>query len=101
MSRVGTEFKINVHVEPIDGLHMDDYNFTCRFYVHPGKYVEVKKNEMVRVDADNYIALVDSAKTAPGELVMRITARVSDSDFPDDLLCTEVETVRTGVTIIR
>lgn len=100
MSNIGTELKINVHVEPIDGLHMADYDFACLFYVHSGKFVEVRKNEMQRVDDDNYVALVDTSKTGPGEIVMRITARIPDSDFPD-LLRTEVASCSTGITIRR
>ncbi len=31
MSALGTELKINVHIEPIDGLHMIDYDFECDY----------------------------------------------------------------------
>ena len=34
MSSLGTELKINVHVEPVDGYHMEDYDFACSFYVY-------------------------------------------------------------------
>lgn len=99
MSSIGTEFKINVHVEPIDGLHMDDYGFTCRFYVmYTGKYVEVAKEQMIRIDPDNYMAVVDSRRLGKGSVTLRITALIPDPDFPD-LLRTEVEAVPTGITI--
>lgn len=98
MSSFGTEFKINVHVEPIDGLHMDDYDFSCRFYVYTNRVVRIEKKDMIRVDQDNYIACVDSSKLGIGAVMMRITAFIPDVDFPDRLR-TEVETVSTGITI--
>lgn len=98
MSCLGTEFKINVHVEPIDGLHMSDYDFTCRFYIY--SYVELTKNEMIKVDDDNYIACIDSSKLGVGTIMMRIIAQIPDADFPDGLR-TEIETISTGLVISR
>lgn len=100
MSNIGTELKINVHVEPIDGYHMSDYGFACRFYIYTNRYVEVRKEEMIKVDEDNYIACIDSGKLGAGAILMRITAQIPDADFPDGLR-TEVETVSTGVTISK
>lgn len=98
MSSLGTKFKINIHVEPIDGLHMDDYDFSCRFYVYTNRVVRIEKKDMIQVDQDNYIACVDSSKLGIGAVMMRITAFIPDVDFPDRLR-TEVETVSTGITI--
>lgn len=100
MSCIGTEFKINVHVEPIDGLHMSDYDFTCRFYIYTNRNVEISKSEMIRVDDDNYIACIDSSKLGVGTIMMRIIAQIPDADFPDGLR-TEIETISTGLVISR
>lgn len=98
MSNIGTELKINVHVEPIDDFHMSDYDFSCRFYIYTNRYVELKKSDMIRVDDDNYIACIDSSELGTGTIKMCITARIPDADFSDGLR-TEVETVDTKVTI--
>lgn len=100
MSNVGTELKINVHVEPIDGFHMSDYDFSCRFCIYTNRYVELGKEEMIKVDDDNYIACIDSGQLGAGLVMMRITARIPDADFPDGLR-TEVETVSTEVRISK
>lgn len=100
MSSFGTELKINVHVEPIDGYTMDDYGFTCRFYIYTNRYVEVKKEDMVRLDESNYVACIDSRKIGVGTVKMRITAQIPDSDFQDGFR-TEVEEVCTGVAISK
>ena len=98
MSNIGTELKINVHVEPIDGFHMSDYDFSCRFYVYTNRYVELLKSEMIKVDEDNYMGCIDSSKLGTGNIMMRIKAQIPDADFSDGLR-TEVETVDTKVTI--
>ena len=102
MSTLGTEFKINVHAEPIDGLHMADYEFECAFYVYTNKKVVIHKNEMKKVDDDNYLVMVDSVnaiKLGRGAVNMEFTAHIPDSDFNDGLR-TEKSVVCTGVTIV-
>ena len=99
MSVLGTELKINVHVEPIDGLHMSDYDFTCTFFVYKNKSVVVNKKDFTRVDDDNYIAKVDSVKVGAGQLKMKFEADIPDSDM-DDGFRKEVELVDLGVTIV-
>ena len=102
MSALGTELKINVHVDPIDGLHMSDYDFECAFFVYTNKKVVITKKEMKKVDDDNYIALIDKVKglqLGRGTINMEITAHIPDGDF-DDGLRTEKTTICTGVTIV-
>ena len=87
-----TEYKINVHAEPIDGLSMDKYDFECQFYVYSNKVVTIKKEDMKqnevdnKPDPDNYIAILDSEKVKAlgrGSVKMRFIAHIPDSDFPD------------------
>lgn len=98
-SVIGTELKINVHVEPIDGkVHLADCEFKCEFYVYTNKSVVVEKKDMVQVDKDNFIALVDTSKIGCGTIQMTIEVDVPDGDFPDHLR-KEVDTICTGVKI--
>ena len=98
MSSIGTELKINIHVEPIGGLSMDDYDFQADFYVYRNRKVSVRKEEMIRVDENDYIAIVDTERTGMGKIRMRLTAYVPDEDLPDGLR-TEIATVDTDITI--
>lgn len=98
MSNVGTELKINVHLDRLDGYKMSDIDFECDFYVYPSKRVTVKKEDMVKADDDNYVACIDSSKVGAGLILCRVTAYIPDADFPDALR-TEIETVSTGITI--
>lgn len=46
MSALGTEFKINLHTELIDGLSVSQYNFECKYYVYSNKVVTIKKEDI-------------------------------------------------------
>ena len=101
MSTLGTELKINVHVEPIDGLHMKDYEFECVFYVYGKNRVILKKNEMKYVDDDNYVAIINHNNAliiGRGEIKMEFEAHVPDSDFENGFRI-EKTNVCTGITI--
>ena len=79
---------------------MDDYDFSCRFYVYSNRVIRLEKKDMIRIDADNYVACVDSQKLGNGRLYCEVTANIPDCDFPDGLR-QEVEKVYTGIEITR
>lgn len=102
MSALGTEFKINVHAEPIDGLHMSGYDFEVALFVYTNRKVVFPKATMKKVDDDNYLVIVDSVnalKLGRGAVNMEFTAHIPDADFNDGLR-TEKSIVCTGVTIV-
>ena len=96
----GTEIKISVTAELGADIHMDDVDFECEFY---GTFVQnkvtVRKEEMIRIDADEYVAIVDSAVVGTGQYYMRFTAYIPDTDM-DDGLRTEVVTIPTGIRVV-
>lgn len=102
MSALGTEFKLNVHLEPLDGLHMSDYDFKCAFYVNTNRKVVIPKSKMRKVDDDNYIAMIETAdalRIGRGQINVEITAHIPDNDFSDGLrteklvLCTDITAI--------
>lgn len=102
MSALGTEFKMNVHLEPMDGLHMSDYDFECAFYVYTNRKVVIPKSRMKKVDDDNYLAIIETAdamRIGRGRINVEITAYLPDGDFSDGLrteklvLCTDVTAI--------
>lgn len=79
---VGTGLKMNIHIEPIGDLHLSDYDFRCIFHTSSRQYgVTINKSEMQRVDADNYIAAVDTSELVAGTLKVRIYAEIPDDSF--------------------
>lgn len=98
---LGTEVKINVHIEPLASipteenpdktkLSMVDYDFNVRFFTRPNKSVTIKKTDMIMEDDDNYIAVVDTSDLGAGVLQMVVTAYIPDGDAGIDNLRTEV-----------
>ena len=98
MSSVGTEYKVNIPMEPMGEIHLADCDVEAKFHTGTARSHIVTKTDMIRVDDDNYIALVDSNKTGPGELKVRLTIALPDADF-DDGKRTEVQNVETGIVV--
>lgn len=97
---LGTEIKLNIHIDPINDLHMSEYDFECKFFVFAKKSVTIKKEDMVQVDEDNYIAIIDTLPIGVGRLHLTLTAYIPDNDFPDKPR-KEVSCVDTGIEIIN
>ena len=98
MSVIGTELKIRINVQPIDGVHLSECDFTCSFYVTPSKIVTFSKEELIMLDNDTYLALINSEELGVGAIKMNIKILVPDDDFPNKVR-TEIDTVNTGITI--
>ena len=96
----GTEIKMNVHIEPLGQLHMSDYNFECKFYIFPKKNVIIHKKDMIKLDNDNYLALVNTEGLGTGKLHLTLTAQIPDADF-GNILRKEIACVDTGINIIN
>lgn len=81
---IGTTLKINVNLELEGGITMDDISFNCDFYVG-SKHVYVDKYEMVRIDENNYVAVLDSNKLSVGEVWVLVKADIEDTSCPDGI----------------
>ena len=98
-----SELKINVHAEPMSGLHLSDYDFECLFYVHPNRVVSIPKADMTQVDEDNYTVLITTEmgrKLGIGYVKMQVVAYIPDGDFPDGLRTEVSDEVCTDAVII-
>lgn len=95
---IGTELKLNIHIEPIGDVTMDDYNFDVEVYCSPVRPIKVTKSDALRIDSDNYVVLVDTNVVGAGDLKCKVIAYIPDGDFPDTLR-TEVVCIDTGIDI--
>ena len=111
---LGTELKLRVGIEPMGGLHMEDYNFDIEAYCNDKSVVKASKRKdpqtkedvltnLVAIDGDedNYIALIDTSVIGVGKLKCRVVAYIPDTDFTDDGVRTEVVVMDTGITIVK
>lgn len=96
----GTELKLNIGIEPIGGLTMDEYDFSIEVYCFQNKAIKFGKADTIRVDANNYMVLVDTSALGAGELKCKVTAQIPDGDFKDGIR-TEIAYVDTNITIVR
>lgn len=99
MRPIGSEFKLRIHAEPIEGLYMDDYDFQCELYTNQNRSATILKSDMKREDKDKYLIMVTSEisnRLGKGIVKMRLTAYIPDEDFSDGIrteiveLCTNV-----------
>lgn len=96
----GTELKFNINIEPIDGITMSEYDFNAEFFTSAKSKLSVSKEDMIKIDDSNYVALVDTDIFEKGMLYMQLTAYIPDADFPDGLR-TEVYRQSTGFVILQ
>lgn len=95
---LGTELKLNITAELGNGLHLSDVDFTATFYSSLRRSEVFAKEDMVKVDDDNYIAVIDTAKLGTGEYMMKLVAEIPDADCEDGFR-TEVVKVPTLVFV--
>lgn len=55
---------------------------------------------MVKIDADNYVVLVDTTDLGVGQLHMSLTANLPDADFTTGTR-KEIACVDTGITVVN
>lgn len=99
---LGTDFKVNVHMDNIDGYSMDDVDFTCVFYTNSKKKVVLLKDDMIPIRDGNYVSYVaplESKDLGQGVLKIVYGADIPDNDF-DDGLRHEVVPITTGIKIV-
>lgn len=93
---LGTIYKLNIHIDGLPGT-MDDVAFTCRFWTFK-ESITLPKEEMIRLDADNYIAVIDSTKIGRGTIKVQTTVQIPDTDVNGGIR-TEIYTEDTGIKI--
>lgn len=79
---LGSKIKINVSATPIGDIHMDNYDFSVAFFTPNGKSeLVILKDALLREDADNYVAIVDTSLLGLGRIMFRVNALLPDLDF--------------------
>lgn len=71
-----------------------------RHIAPPEKTISCKKDELIRIDQDNYIILIDTVALGVGTIRAKIIAEIPDSDFGDRVR-TEVKIINTGISIVK
>lgn len=80
---VPSEEEVNISLYPIDGYTMDEYDFTCEIFCSSMRKQILSKSDLRRVDENNYVAIVETAKIGAGKVKIRVLARVPNANFDD------------------
>ena len=97
----GTEFKLNVRMEPIDGkYHLSNIDWEVEASTRKvgSKAQIIKKEQARKVTDDDYIIVVDSQLGGAGRYYLLLTAFVPDADCKDGIR-TEKVSVDTKVIV--
>lgn len=95
----GTEVKINVHVAPMEGKTIRDYDFSVEVYCFGIGSQKFTKSEVNIVDKENFIICLDTSKLGTGVLRVKMVAQIPDLDFADGKR-TEIVEVDSGIQIV-
>ena len=94
---LGTIYKIAISISSLAPETMDSVDFSCRFWTFR-ESVTLEKADMIRLDADNYVAVIDSKLLGRGTIKVQTTVQVPDGDCAGGFR-TEVYTEDTGIKI--
>ena len=98
-SVIGTKVKLNISLQPIDGYHLEDVDWSALVFTEQGlKTLTVDKKNAIYIDKDNYVIRVDTSLVGAGAYYTTVTAYIPDTDFEDGIR-PEKRTRYTGVTI--
>ena len=98
---LGTKIKLNLHIDKYDGLSMSDYNFDAKIYTLRGEnIIFYKKEDMLKIDDDNYCVLVDTSIIGLGRIFVKIHAYIVDNDF-DNSIRDEIGVIDTMLNVVK
>lgn len=95
----GTIIKLVISLEIPSSLSMDDVDFECEFYCYADRPQHIKKDDMKRVDKDNYLCFVDTGIIGSGDIRLITTAYIPDADYKDGVR-KEIEKTDVGIKIV-
>lgn len=96
----GSDLKLNIHIEPLGGLTMDDYDWYVECYCSNETPIKITKDQARRVDENNFIIALNTQQLSIGPLQCVITAHIPDEDFEDEVR-TEISRINTNINIIN
>lgn len=83
-SCIGTEFKISVSMEPIEGQTLSELDFNAEVYTdRSGKGKKYEKADCIKLDNDTYVVPVDSSEIGAGRYFIKVTVFIPDTHFLD------------------
>ena len=101
----GTDVKLNIHIDPIAGQHMESYNFTLTFYTPDGKKKIFKKTKaslpagLSKIGEDDYIVHLQTDELGEGSVKCNIEAEIYDVEL--GIHKTEIAIINCNIKIVE
>ena len=92
-----SDHKIRFKVEPIDGVHLAQCDFTLSLFVTINKKIEIGKSKCVKVDNDTYTVTFNTKDIGRGTVRMSLNIRVLNEDYEDKIKDINTMPICTGV----
>lgn len=80
---IPSEEELNISLYPIDGYSMDEYDFTCEIFCSTFRKQVIEKNDMERIDANNYRVWMKTSMIGIGKVKVRVVARIPNDKCDD------------------
>lgn len=97
---LGTEIKLNISIPPFGNVTMDDYDFSLEVYCSQKRVVTISKKDLIRMDSENYVALIDTSELGASDIKCKVIAYIPDWDFPDKTR-TEISVYETDIQVYK
>lgn len=91
---------MNISLNKFGTFSMAQYDFTIYAYCTSSKVVVINKDEALRIDDDNYMFWVDTAKTDCGKLRFAVKAMIPDTNLPE-MVRPEIIELDSGYKVIE
>ena len=97
---IGTKLKLNLHIEKFEDLSLSDYDFSVEIYTPRGNNkIIYSKDNLIKIDDDNYVFLVDTSIIGLGRIYVKIIAKIPDYDF-EEKVREEIQVINSGIVVI-
>lgn len=97
MSKYPSDHKINVRVEPINGIHLSECNFTCHLFVDGRRILSVPKEQCRKEDDDTYIISFNTKDIGRGAVKLSLNIHIPDADYDKGYKEVNTVSICTGV----
>lgn len=79
---LGSDAKIRVTMEEIEGSTLANTEWQCKFYVGV-RSVTIHKTQAIKVDDNAYVCVVHTAEVGRGVIYGQLMVDIPDGDIPD------------------
>lgn len=82
---LGEDIKLGFCIKPIDGMTLDDFNWSIKLWCNSNNVVSLKKSDTISKGNGKYVICINTEDYGVGVLQFRMDADVIDTDFENKI----------------